>query len=97
MQRYTGAQTDEDASLALVRAAFVSPASIAVVALQDLLGQDSGARMNVPGLAGGNWRYRAPARALTTTFAGELAALTRAFDRVPAPPHARKRPAKRLR
>jgi len=43
---------------ALVQAAFQSPAEIAVVPFQDLLGLGSEARMNVPGTPDGNWRWR---------------------------------------
>lgn len=44
---------------ALVRAAAISPASLAVFPLQDLLGLGSSARLNAPGREGGNWRWRA--------------------------------------
>jgi 4-alpha-glucanotransferase len=42
----------------LIEAAFASVAALAVVPLQDLLGRDSGARMNTPGTVVGNWRWR---------------------------------------
>ncbi|MDR0536163.1 MAG: 4-alpha-glucanotransferase [Puniceicoccales bacterium] len=41
-----------------IRAAFTSPASLAVVPMQDILGKDSQARFNTPGTASGNWRWR---------------------------------------
>jgi 4-alpha-glucanotransferase len=43
---------------ALIRLAWSSVAKIAVVPLQDLLGLGSEARMNTPGTATGNWRWR---------------------------------------
>jgi 4-alpha-glucanotransferase len=42
----------------LVEAAYTSNAALAIVPLQDLLGRDSGARMNTPGTVIGNWRWR---------------------------------------
>src|SRR5690606_35031373 len=47
---------------ALIDAAYASPARLAVVPLQDLLGSGSDARMNRPGSADGNWRWRFPWR-----------------------------------
>jgi 4-alpha-glucanotransferase len=52
------ASTPGDMPGALIRAAFASPAQLAVVPLQDLLGLGSAARMNTPGTPSGNWRWR---------------------------------------
>lgn len=43
---------------ALLEAACASPATLAVLTLQDLLGLGSEARMNVPGTTEGNWGWR---------------------------------------
>jgi 4-alpha-glucanotransferase len=42
---------------ALVDFAWSSPAPLAIVPMQDLLGLDSAARMNRPGVEDGNWRW----------------------------------------
>lgn len=42
----------------LVRAALTSVAKLSILPLQDLLGLGAEARMNVPGRATGNWRWR---------------------------------------
>lgn len=42
----------------LVRAALASVARLAILPMQDLLGLDSSARMNVPGTSAGNWRWQ---------------------------------------
>ncbi|MGB1109238.1 MAG: 4-alpha-glucanotransferase [Gammaproteobacteria bacterium] len=42
----------------LIRAALASVSRLAVVPVQDLLGLDTSARMNTPGVAEGNWRWR---------------------------------------
>jgi 4-alpha-glucanotransferase len=49
-----------DAAPELIRLAWSSPAAVAIAPLQDLLNLGHAARMNVPGVAEGNWRWRAP-------------------------------------
>jgi len=64
---------------AMLRALLVSPAGLAIAPLQDVLGLGSEARMNYPGRAAGNWRWRARREAFTPELAGrlrELAELT---------------------
>jgi len=54
----------------IVRCAFSSVADLCVVPMQDVIGQDASYRMNVPGTARGNWRYRLHAKYLKPeTFA----------------------------
>jgi 4-alpha-glucanotransferase len=50
--------TPDDMPAALIRATYASAARLAVIPMQDLLGLDSEARMNTPGIAEGNWRWR---------------------------------------
>jgi 4-alpha-glucanotransferase len=52
------ASTPGDMPGALIRAAYASPARLAMLPLQDLLGLGTEARMNVPGTPSGNWRWR---------------------------------------
>lgn len=56
----------------LIRAALTSVAARAIVPLQDVLGLDSGARMNRPAEPGGNWGWRAPADAFRSDLADRL-------------------------
>jgi 4-alpha-glucanotransferase len=49
---------DEDAAPALLRLAWSSPAALAIAPLQDVLHLGREARMNRPGSAEGNWRWR---------------------------------------
>jgi 4-alpha-glucanotransferase len=42
----------------MIRLAFASAADTAIIPLQDILGLESGARMNTPGQAEGNWLWR---------------------------------------
>jgi 4-alpha-glucanotransferase len=41
-----------------LRMLFASPATLVICPLQDVLGLDERARMNVPGTVGGNWSWR---------------------------------------
>ncbi len=57
MRRYLGV----DGSVPqwdFVRAAYRSPARLAIIPLQDLFNLDTEARMNMPGAAAGNWQWR---------------------------------------
>lgn len=67
---------------ALIRAALRSVSTLAVVPLQDLLELGSAARMNVPGKAEGNWRWRFSWNQIPETLAARLRALLRLYDRI---------------
>lgn len=58
-----------------------SPARIAIVPLQDVLGLGDEARMNVPGQATGNWTWRYEPEQLTQELTDRLNVLTLAADR----------------
>ncbi len=49
---------DLDSAWPLVRAAFLSVSRLAVVPAQDIINLGSEARMNTPGVASGNWKWR---------------------------------------
>jgi 4-alpha-glucanotransferase len=72
---------DEPMPWALIRLALASTARLAVVPAQDLLGLDSGSRMNTPGEADGNWAWQAGRGAFTGAIAARLAELVAAYDR----------------
>ena len=59
-----------------------SVADTAIVPAQDLLGLGSDARMNRPGTASGNWRWRLVPGQLTDEIVRKLALLTETYDRV---------------
>src|SRR5262249_32300250 len=59
-----------------MRAALASVANIAIIPLQDLLGLDSTARMNLPATNAGNWSWRFSQGALTPTLANKLKKLS---------------------
>ncbi len=67
----------------LIRAAFSTAARLAMAPMQDYLGLGSEARINTPGRAGGNWRWRAQASQLTPELCDNTAELVRASGRLP--------------
>ncbi len=72
---------DAGAVAALRRAAFASVADLAVVPLQDVLELGSDARMNTPGAAGGNWRWRVRWEALSDERRAMLRELVTLYGR----------------
>jgi len=78
---YLGAQVEEDAPWALIRAAFTSVAQTAIVPVQDILGLGSEARMNMPGNEKDNWSWRLRAGALTAEHAERLRRLVEVSGR----------------
>ncbi|MDA2938014.1 4-alpha-glucanotransferase [Acidobacteria bacterium AH-259-A15] len=66
---------------AFIRAAVASVANIAIIPLQDLLGLGSEARMNVPGRAKGNWRWRYVPEMLRDDVRDRLKDLTETYGR----------------
>jgi 4-alpha-glucanotransferase len=66
-----------------IRAALASVADTAITPLQDVLGLDSRARMNLPASTGGNWAWRFERGALTGEIRDRLRKLTRLYGRKP--------------
>jgi 4-alpha-glucanotransferase len=65
----------------MIRLALASVADTAIIPLQDILGLDSRARMNVPGRAEGNWRWRFQASQLDPRTRARMADLTAVYSR----------------
>ncbi|MBN2798833.1 MAG: 4-alpha-glucanotransferase [Deltaproteobacteria bacterium] len=71
VRRYLG--TDGGAiAWNMLRAAYLSPARYAILTLQDALRLGPDARMNLPGVADGNWSWRVSREALNGDVAGGL-------------------------
>jgi 4-alpha-glucanotransferase len=69
---------------ALIRYAFSSPARVAMIQAQDVLGLGSDARMNVPGKASASWRWQMHPGALTGALAQRLREATEESGRLSA-------------
>ncbi len=63
---------EDEPHWSLIRLAYASPARVAMVQVQDVLGLESEARMNQPGRATGAWRWRLREGALTAALAARL-------------------------
>jgi 4-alpha-glucanotransferase len=68
-------------SWGLIELAHESPAVLAIVPAQDVLGLGSEARMNRPGVVDGNWRWRLERGALTPALARRLRRLAERHGR----------------
>jgi len=79
-RRYCNVSGD-DAAWDMVRIAYLSIARIAIVPIWDILSLDSSYRMNIPGVASGNWQFRLKADDLRDEYADGLAYLSALADR----------------
>jgi 4-alpha-glucanotransferase len=73
-----------DAALALINLAWSSKAALALAPLQDVLNLGAESRMNVPGRATGNWRWRIPQEMLSASAFEWLRNLTETSKRATA-------------
>jgi 4-alpha-glucanotransferase len=74
-----------EAAPELIRLAWSSVAALSIAPLQDLLDLGTGTRMNVPGRADGNWRWRCPDTSLSSATFQWLQELTECSKRSAAP------------
>jgi 4-alpha-glucanotransferase len=70
-----------DAAPELIRLAWRSPAALAITPFQDLLNLGREGRMNVPGTAEGNWRWRATRQMMAPGTFQWLSDLTKSSNR----------------
>jgi 4-alpha-glucanotransferase len=66
----------------MINAAFSTAAHLAIAPMQDYLGLGTEARMNTPGVAGGNWRWRVMDTQLTPQFCDTVASMVIASERM---------------
>jgi len=74
--------TEANAAAELVRLALLSPSRTTILPMQDVLGLDGSARMNVPASENGNWGWRMAPRAATPDLADALRRKAELFGRV---------------
>jgi 4-alpha-glucanotransferase len=80
--QYLGSGSDE-ICWSLIRLAYSSVARTAIIPAQDVLELGSDARMNIPGIAMGNWEWRASRDSFTPKLAAKLASLAEVYGRTP--------------
>jgi 4-alpha-glucanotransferase len=74
----------KDPAWALIRLAWGSVADVAIAPLQDVMRLGTEARMNTPGTAEGNWRWRFRSEMLADALLDALAELTHLYERAGA-------------
>jgi len=65
----------------MIAAAMYSKAQLAIIPMQDFLGLDNSARMNIPGIANGNWSWQFQWTQLTPALTDQIAKLVKASGR----------------
>jgi 4-alpha-glucanotransferase len=73
----------EQINRVFIQTLMASVADTVVFPVQDILGLGSEARMNTPGTATGNWRWRVRGEALTAEVAERLQLMVQTYDRGP--------------
>ncbi|MEK7859705.1 MAG: 4-alpha-glucanotransferase [Elusimicrobiota bacterium] len=81
--RYMGGTDGREIHWDMIRQALKCPADTVIIPMQDLLGLDSGSRMNMPGTPTGNWQWRMLPGQWGPEVAGRLSLMTGAYDRSP--------------
>jgi 4-alpha-glucanotransferase len=76
--------SEEPVNWKLIRTILSSVARVAVMPMQDVLGLGSESRMNMPGMANGNWGWRMKAGAFTPHYRERLRELVEVYERMPA-------------
>lgn len=82
VMRYLRAGSAASVSWEMIRAVMGSVADTVIFPLQDVLNLGGDARMNVPGAADDNWRWRVPPGRLTPQVANRLRQLAELYDRM---------------
>lgn len=73
--------TGAEINWVMIRAVLASVADTVLYPLQDVLGVGSEGRMNLPGTASGNWRWRFRANDITPEIARRLRSLAETYER----------------
>ena len=73
----------EEINWIFIRTLMASVADTVIFPVQDVIGAGADARMNTPGTATGNWRWRLRGESLDENTAERLRGLARLYDRLP--------------
>ncbi len=80
-KRYLKPNLFEKFNMCCIRAVYASPAKLAIIPMQDILGLGKEGRMNVPSTLGGNWTWRMLPGKLTAATAEKLKDLADTYFR----------------
>lgn len=76
------AEDEVEAEWEFIRAAISSVADTAIIPMQDYLGLDERARINIPSTLGNNWKWRMKKGACTKQLASRIYALNKLYGRI---------------
>jgi 4-alpha-glucanotransferase len=79
---YMNLTKEEGYNWGIIRTLYGSKAKITMVQMQDILGLDNSARMNLPGTVGDNWQWRVSREACTEELSGKLYNYAKMFGRL---------------
>ncbi len=80
-RKYLGLHEDEGFHWGMIRGGMSSVATLFVAQMQDYLGLGYGHRINTPGVAAGNWRWRMLPDEANPALAEKMAAMTKMYGR----------------
>lgn len=80
--KYLNVKRKKDIRPGMIRAALASTADTAVIPMQDYLGLDNCARMNLPSTLGDNWKWRLLPGELTEELAEEMRGMAELYGRI---------------
>ncbi len=81
MKKYLGVESEEEIPDRMLRFAYMSVADTVIIQMQDLLGKDNRARMNLPSTLGINWKWRMRDGEFTREIRDKLRELTKLYGR----------------
>ena len=81
LMNYLDADTKEKIPEKMIKAAYGSVADVVIVPMQDLLGKDGSARMNLPSTIGTNWRWRMKKGEFTAEIRNRIRELSKLYGR----------------
>lgn len=80
-KRYLKPRLFESINMCFIRNVYASPARLAVIPMQDVIGLGKEGRMNVPSTVGGNWNWRMKQGAASPARAAKLKELAEVYYR----------------
>ncbi len=81
MMKYLDVDSVRDIPGRMLRFAYMSVADTVIIQMQDLLGKDNSARMNLPSTLGTNWKWRMQDGEFTREIRNKLRELTKIYGR----------------
>ncbi|MCR5153601.1 MAG: 4-alpha-glucanotransferase, partial [Lachnospiraceae bacterium] len=81
-ERYIGINKEEGFVWGMIRAGMESASKLFITQMQDYLELSEGSRMNTPGTAEGNWKWRMKKGAASTKLAKKIASVTELYGRI---------------